>query len=270
MPRKRNMNKVIELPKKGRLIVVTDIHGNKDDFDKYIDIWDDKNPFCHILFLGDLIHEVEYGKDLSLDILDEIYRYYIHLPNFHVLIGNHELAQITNDDIHKYEINQTYEFNNHIQDKIKNLKMGDITQEQGEKYYNHILRKFDYFCVTDNGFFFSHAGISNQALDCLINQSVDLFNLDINEPTDYKFLDEMLWSRPYDEYTEKEINTFLDITKNKFMCVGHTPQNGMHVLGNQLIFDSSFCTDNKYYLDIDLSKDYKDIFEVIKCLEVLE
>ena len=127
------MSKVIELPKKGRLIVVTDIHGNKDDFDKYIDIWDAENPFCHILFLGDLIHEVEYGKDLSLDILEDIYNNYIHLPNFHVLLGNHELSQISNDDIWKYTINQTYEFNNHIQDRIKNLEMGDVTQKTGRK-----------------------------------------------------------------------------------------------------------------------------------------
>ena len=56
------MNKVIELPKRGRLIVVTDIHGNKDDFDKYIDIWDRDDPNCHILFTGDLIHEMDFKK----------------------------------------------------------------------------------------------------------------------------------------------------------------------------------------------------------------
>lgn len=264
------MKKVIKLPKKGRLIVVTDIHGNKEDYDKYINIWDAENPFCHILFLGDLIHEVEYGKDLSLDILKDIYNKYIHLSNFHVLLGNHELSQISNDDVCKYTINQTYEFNNHIQDRIKNLEIGDVTQKQAEKYYNHIIKQFDYFCMTSNGFFFSHAGISDLALHLLISQSVDLFNLDINNSNDYKFLEEMLWARPYDDYTEITIDTFLERVNCKFMCVGHTVYNGMHILGNQLIFDSSFCTDNKYYLDIDLSKDYKDIFEVIKCLRDLD
>lgn len=264
------MKKITKLPKKGRLIVVTDIHGNKEDYDKYINIWDAENPFCHILFLGDLIHEVEYGKDLSLDILEDIYNNYIHLPNFHVLLGNHELSQISNDDVWKYTINQTYEFNNHIQDRIKNLEMGDVTQKQAEKYYNHIIKQFDYFCMTSNGFFFSHAGISHLALNQLIHQKVDLFNLKIEKPIDYKFLEDMIWSRPYDDYMEDEIDDFLEIVGCKFMCVGHTPYNGFHILGNQLIFDSSFCTDNKYYLDIDLSKDYKDIFEVLKCLEELE
>ena len=80
------MNKVVELPKRGRLIVVTDIHGNKDDFDKYIDIWDRDDPNCHILFTGDLIHEMDYSKDLSLDILDECIDYLL-MPNFHVLLG---------------------------------------------------------------------------------------------------------------------------------------------------------------------------------------
>ena len=262
-------NKIIKLPSKGKLIVVTDIHGNIEDYNKYIDIWDANNPFCHILFLGDLIHEIQYSKDLSLDILEDIYNNYIHLPNFHVLLGNHELAQITNDDIWKYEINQVYGFNNHIEDKIRNLEFGDVTLKQVKDYYNHIIKQFDYFCITDNGFFFSHAGISNSALNLLTAQLIDLFNLNINNSIDYKFLEDMLWSRPYDDYTEGEISTFLAQIGCKFMCVGHTVYNGMHVLGNQLIFDSSYCTDNKYYLEIDLSKDYKDIFEVIKCLRNL-
>lgn len=116
----------------------------------------------------------------------------------------------------------------------------------------------------------SIAGLNDFLGTQVIAQSVDLFNLDINNLNDYKFLEEMLWARPYDSYTEEEINIFLQFCNCKFMCVGHTPYNGFHILGNQLIFDSSFCTDNKYYLDIDLSKDYKDIFEVLKCLEELE
>ena len=39
------------------------------------------------------------------------------------------------------------------------------------------MRQFDYFCITENGFFFSHAGISDSALISLINKEIDLFNL---------------------------------------------------------------------------------------------
>ena len=55
------------------------------------------------------------------------------------------------------------------------------------------------------------------------------------------------------------------------MIVGHTPMNGLHIIGNQLIMDSSFCTKTKYYLDIDLSKEYNDIIEdVLKSTKILE
>ena len=266
------MSKVIELPKKGRLIVVTDIHGNKDDFDKYIDIWDRDDPNCHILFTGDLIHEMDYNKDLSLDILDECIDY-ILMPNFHVLLGNHELAQITDESVWKYGVNQTKDFTQHIIDRVEEEYKPDVVKQLCaiKKFrYDTLMKSFDYFCITENGFFFSHAGINHSALNQLIHQKVNLFDLKIEKPIDYKFLENMIWSRPYDDYMEDEIDDFLEIVGCKFMCVGHTPYNGFHILGNQLIFDSSFCTDNKYYLDIDLSKDYKDIFEVLKCLEELE
>lgn len=271
-------NKIIRLPKKGRLIVVTDIHGNKEDFDKYIDIWDKNDLDCHILFLGDLIHEVEYGKDLSIDILEECMEYF-DLPNFHILLGNHELCQVMDEFVYKLGYNQTIEFNRHIQDKAINfvIKDNNLTtdKETIDQYYDmykynfeSFMRQFDYFCITENGFFFSHAGISDSALISLINKEIDLFNLNIDTVTaDYIFLEEMIWSRPYDDYVETEIDIFLGMVDCKFMCVGHTPYNGCHILGNQLIFDSSFATDNKYYLDIDLSKDYDDIVKVMKCLK---
>lgn len=272
------MSKVIELPKKGRLIVVTDIHGNKNDFDKYInEIWDKNDTDCHIVFTGDLIHEMDYSKDLSLDILDEIDKLF-NLPNFHVLLGNHEYCQIKGDDVHKWGINQTKDFIKHIEDRYEWFDEAFTYQTM----YEEMMKQFSYFLITDNGFFIAHAGISDSALNLLINQEVDLFNIkSINavreteeQKEQYKkdmlFLEDMIWSRPYNDYAEDEIEHFLKIAGCKFMIVGHTPMSGFHIIGNQLIFDSSFCTDNKFYLDIDLSKDYKDIFEVLKCLEELE
>ena len=274
-------NRVIRLPKKGRLIVVTDIHGNKEDFDKYIEIWNKNDPDCHILFLGDLIHEVEYDKDFSIEILEECMEYF-DLPNFHILLGNHELCQIMDESIYKLGYNQTFNFNRHIKNKVAGdaikLFMEDNNVEVNEEnimrcyewkkwQFEGFMRQFDYFCITENGFFFSHAGISDSALTYLLNHDVDLFNLDTNITADYIFLEDMIWSRPYDDYTETEIDIFLGVVDCKFMCVGHTPYNGCHIIGNQLIFDSSFATENKYYLDIDLGKDYDSIIEVMKCLK---
>ena len=272
-------DKIIKLSCKGRLIVVTDIHGNKNDFDKYInEIWDKNDPDCHIVFTGDLIHEMDYSKDLSLDILDEIDKLF-NLPNFHVLLGNHEYCQIKDDDVYKWGINQTKDFIKHIEDRYEWFDEAFTYQTM----YEEMMKEFSYFLITDNGFFIAHAGISDSALNLLINQEVDLFNIkSINavrkteeQKEQYKkdmlFLEDMIWSRPYDDYVEDEIEHFLKIAGCKFMIVGHTPMNGFHIIGNQLIIDSSFCTKTKYYLDIDLSKEYNDIIEdVLKSIKTLE
>ena len=267
-------SKTIRFNRKGRLIVVTDIHGNKDDFDTYVDdIWNRDDPNCHILFTGDLIHEMEYSKDLSVEILDEVC-HLLTLPNFHVLLGNHEFCQIMHDDVYKWGINQTEDFKQHVQDKC----------EWEDEYflkliaYEEIMKSFSYFAVTDNGFFISHAGPSyhnyGKDLDIFnmpaIDKSIDRLH---NEAYNYymEYLEEMIWARPYDDYMEDRIDEFLAQVGCKFMVVGHTPCEGQafHLLGNQIRYDSSFLAEDKYYLDIPLDRDFKDIYEVPKLLKKL-
>ena len=64
-------NKEIILPKKGRLMVVTDIHGNYDNYQKYLKLWNKKDKNSHIVFVGDLIHKTS-GYDQSIEIMDDI------------------------------------------------------------------------------------------------------------------------------------------------------------------------------------------------------
>ena len=67
-----------------KLFVVTDIHGNLQDFNDYLNLWlmDKSN---HIVFTGDLIHHDEKSKDKSLEILDLV-RVYNRYSTFHVLL----------------------------------------------------------------------------------------------------------------------------------------------------------------------------------------
>ena len=36
-------DKLIELPDYGRLIVVSDIHGNLEDYNRYVNLWDEND-----------------------------------------------------------------------------------------------------------------------------------------------------------------------------------------------------------------------------------
>ena len=94
-------DKLIELPDYGRLIVVTDLHGNLEDYNDYLDLWDESDPDFHIVFCGDLIHGLDEDTDGSVEILDDAIAKSKVYSNFHTLLGNHEWAHITNTEIYK-------------------------------------------------------------------------------------------------------------------------------------------------------------------------
>lgn len=263
---------ILRFDDNGHLLVVTDIHGNLRDFKKYIRLWDNKSDDYHILFTGDLIHEHNYDDDFSVDILDMMLDLNDN-PRFHVLLGNHELYQCLDEEVCKYNINLTDDFKSHVKDKYCDGYIERLNE------YICFMQGLPYFAITSNQFFISHAGVSSDCVSKCISNKVDLFNLsclnyyDNNNSVSWKdyfrdvnFLDDFVWSRPYSDYSERDIDLFLDFVGCRFSVVGHTVYNGFHVFGNQLIFDSSFCTDSKYYLDIDLACRYDSIFDVVKCL----
>ena len=243
------------------LFVVTDIHGDYDVFCEYLDLWleDTTN---HIVFTGDLIHNDYPGVDGSCEILDLV-RVYNEYPTFHVLLGNHEWSQIWGDECYRYFFNQCEEFY-----KTVETKYPDNTWSNYNDYIN-LLKEFDYYLTTSNGFFISHTGIHEDYLESIIS---DGFNVDeFTDITgfDKKLITECIWSRPYDDYTEDTIQKFLDYMGLEYMVCGHTPFNPCHILGNQLIFDNSH-EKRKYYLKLKLNTPYKDIVEVMKQLHELK
>ena len=81
-------DKFIKLPSKGRLLIVTDLHGNLEDYEKYIDLWDCYDPNYHIVFVGDFIHSID-ENDYSIEIIEDVIDKFKKYPNFHPLLGNH-------------------------------------------------------------------------------------------------------------------------------------------------------------------------------------
>ena len=80
--------KFVQLPAKGRLLVVTDLHGNLNDYEQYIGLWDYKNPDSHLVFVGDFIHSTD-DDDGSIEMIEDVMDKYNKYPNFHPLLGNH-------------------------------------------------------------------------------------------------------------------------------------------------------------------------------------
>lgn len=251
-------DKLIELPDYGRLIVVTDLHGNLDDYNAYLDLWDENDSDFHIVFTGDLIHGIDKKKDGSIEILDDAIKKSKKYSNFHTLLGNHECAHITNEDIYKLNKPLLFEFKT-----LVSYKKGYI--EPHLTNYIKFFKTMPYFLKTANGLFISHSGPSSR-----IN-SIETFNKIFEGDYSNPILQEFLWNRYTDvnDYNRSDVERFLDIVGSKFMIVGHCPVESYKTFSKQIIMSSSFNTRVKTYLDMDLSMELNDISDVQKQLKFI-
>jgi serine/threonine-protein phosphatase PP1 catalytic subunit len=223
-----------KIENEGRLFICTDIHGDKKLFDKYMDLWNPQNPKSHICFAGDLIHNVSNpNNDKSPEILDIVEKY-INFPNFHSLLGNHELSHV---DSSNYLYHCTKKHRNHFIKSIKFSKGKKEVHNYIEKY-NNLMFRFKFALITENGLWISHTGPDGRG------EGLSVKNF--------------LWNLiEYNNYASNNVNDFLTHHNLKFMVVGHTEvTKGYKFYGKQLIINSNHHIDKdlpNYYMDIDLS-----------------
>lgn len=249
-------DKLIELPDHGRLIVVTDLHGNFEDYNYYLNLWDESDPDCHIVFCGDLIHGLDEATDGSVEILDDAISKSMVYSNFHTLLGNHEWAHITNNEIYKNNQPLLLGFKNTIA-YSKGLVEPSLTN------YIKFFKTMPFFARTENGLFISHSGPSDKV------KSIEAFEKVLEGDYSSPILYDFLWNRynRVTDYTKSDVGRFLDIVGSKAMIVGHCPVESYKVFGKQIIMSSSFETKVKTYLDIDLSMEITDVKDVQKQLK---
>jgi len=235
---------LIRLPRHGKAIIVTDLHGNWKDFEKVMELWE--NIFHkeqHLIITGDFIHAMGRENDRSVDILDAVMYEWGRHENFHLLLGNHEWATLTRLSVYKGGINVTLNFEELLKEKFQ-----DDWESKLNKY-TEFLKKLPIAVITANKVFISHAGPPKNIM------SLDeLVNLTKKGYMDNKSLFEILWCR-HGDYTKKDVNRFLDAVECRAMIVGHTPVNGCKQIGNQLVVSSSYSRGRKAYVELDLEKE---------------
>ncbi|MCE5214546.1 MAG: metallophosphoesterase [Methanobacterium sp.] len=144
--------KLIELPRKGKAIIVTDIHGNQKDYYRYMELWEEfQSKDNHFILTGDFIHNTK-TPDGSLEIIESVKKHYEDEENFHALLGNHEWAQLTGTSIFKAGYNQNYDFLNLVE-----LKYGYLSDDKLHSYFD-LFRKLAIAVRTENQVLISHAG----------------------------------------------------------------------------------------------------------------
>ena len=211
---------LIEVPEKGEALVITDLHGNLDDYRKYESIWKlwDLNE-SHVIITGDFIHPAGYYFDGSIEILESLMDYHQNYQNFHVLLGNHEWCQLISQPIYKLGVDQAWDFQRKVQKRFTDFYKDKLRE------YNKFFRELPIAMKTDNRILVSHAGPSTfvKSIDDLIKINTETFN---------PILDDMLW-RPHYDFAAEDIHSFLNRIECNVHIVGHTPVNGFKITGEK-------------------------------------
>lgn len=247
--------KLVNLPAKGRAIVVTDLHGNLADFSRYMQIWEDFEAEDlegenHFILTGDFIHSMN-GPDGSIEILESLIPRWEDSQNFHLLLGNHEWATLTGVPVYKGGFNQTLGFEFLLKEKFRDGWMAKLEE------YAEFFKKLPLAVKTVNNVFISHAGPPHG-----IKNINDIVNITDAGYTQNDKLEGILWNR-YGSYTEEDVESFLKAVECNAMIVGHTPVDGVKLIGNQLVVSSSYSSGRKAYIGLDLEKKIENAADVL-------
>lgn len=251
--------KLVKLPKNGKAIVVTDLHGNLDDYKRYIAVWKKcGEEKTHFILTGDFIHAMGLENDRSIDILESVKYNWENSEYFHPLLGNHEWSTISKVSVFKAGIDQSLNF-----EALLKERFGKTWKKKLEEY-EKFFKKLPVAVKTDNKVFISHAGpprnIKN--LEEIINIADDGYLGNVK-------LYQILWNREED-FAEGDMKSFLRAVGCTAMIVGHTPVNGVKLVGKeQIIVSSSYTLGKKAYVLLDLEKKIKDAKDIIKMVKKL-
>ncbi|PCJ16349.1 MAG: hypothetical protein COB02_16435 [Candidatus Cloacimonadota bacterium] len=185
------MSRVVHI-KSGRMMVVSDIQGNKRDFDRIIQIYHllkQHKKIEYLLICGDLVHGYPGYEDESFDLLNSIIKLRKSDKNIIHLMGNHELAHVLHWNLKKGMI----DFTTNLEEKIKSHR---------SNYWDY-LSELPFAVTTENGIFINHTGPS-KALGGVKDPIYDLY-LSVYKPH--------LWYQNLNFYKDFKMNQSL---KNTF------------------------------------------------------
>ena len=257
----QNINdRVLVFPEKGKLLVSSDLHGNKSDYLRMLSKWADSQDAgneTYLLFLGDLVHgpahpdqmtRLQYNHDDSEFIVDHLMAMQkLHPGKFFSLLGNHEHGHVGGPDTSKFHTSEV--------DALER-KVGSVKAAK----YRDLFNKFPLVGLTSTGLIFTHGAGSTttDSLSEIVNADYNVGGNNVDSMYGQKVLD-MLWRRGA---SDQEALDFMSVLgeDNSVLVYGHDIViEGFDREGdNSLCLSTSFGlkNENKTYMEIDLSKKF--------------
>ena len=102
-----------------------------------------------------------------------------------------------------------------------------------------------------------------------ISSEDDIKNISNNNYSNNLVLYDMVWNRNM-ECSRNYLDPFLEHLNCNASIVGHTPVNGVELIGNQLIVSSSFGLGRNAYVELDLEEEINNGYDLLKMVKYLD
>ena len=244
---------VIDLPDRGNMVISGDLHDNRLHLKKLINLADlHESPNNHLL-VQEVIHggRMINGMDLSYLTLMDVAVLQLRYPGqVHMLLANHELAQVNGDDISKGGISYVKTFNDGL-----DFVFGEDADDVREmiKFY---VRTFALAVRCANGVMCCHSlpsTVRAKTFDPMILTRVPTTE-DLQGPGGAAYV--MVWGR---NFSQEWADTLASMWNCRLFILGHQPADmGYELRGDTMMILNS---DHEHgvALPIDLAHEYSRV-----------
>lgn len=253
---------VIELSEPGRVVMSGDLHGNQLNFHRLVKVAQlEKNPHNHLI-LHELVHCPEHPEPdqcHSYELVVLAAQLKIQFPNqVHILLGNHDMSQITRDEVVKAGKPMVRSFLNAIHTAYPT-------------HANHIIQAIDTFILalplaarTTNKIWMSHSLPSLKSQEAF-NDQIFCKTLIPDDMHYNPSLHALTWDRVHNDLCIRQLQKRWNV--NTFV-IGHKPQpEGKSCpMENLIILASEH--NHGCYLPFELQKTYQsqELFDAVRPL----
>ncbi|MHC4777464.1 MAG: metallophosphoesterase [Planctomycetota bacterium] len=206
---------VIELPAVGEALFTGDLHGHKDNLSRIIEIADLETFLDRHLVIQEIVHNIQFGlidRDISFRVLERVAQLKIDFPErVHIMLGNHELSELTGKKIIK---------ENHMLNKMFAEGIKSTYTEAAREIklaYNTFFKSLPLGLRTPNGIFFSH---STPPLKHLKGFDPRVFRIEgeVTEKRMNNHIERLVWGR---DFSQEAADAFAEMVGAEILIVGH-------------------------------------------------
>ncbi len=241
---------VVELPASGRITVGGDVHDHRANFTKLVRLAELHRDPGHQLLLQEMVHgeKLVNGRDLSYRMVAEAAQLQLRADDrVHVLLSNHELAQVTGEDIAKHGVSSVESFHRGLEYVFGGD--GDKVHES----FEHYVKSLPLAIRCGNGVMFAHSLPSPRKRDAfdplILNRG--LTAQDLVGPGGSAYL--MVWGRNLTQDWADDLATLWGA--EQFVLGHQRAEMGYELIGQTMIVLASD-HDHGVALQIDLSRGY--------------